>query len=716
MREEKEIFEEFAKLCSSPGYIHVIAHFCFRDNTVSYSDELTPDDMMRTFSVARLIRTEVSTLLGLMLKETVDFGLPEMDVLGDMIEKTELLLEELHQAMNLPMRAWVSNLSEPEQSDVNPFMTGSFLREPIFYGGESAYPFQYRDFATKKYIKDNRWLKENKGFSIEDAKTVILTIAKIQKEKIFVHLKSLSELDPKDWTMLPAFVFSIMEVVELSKLEKKVVDKILQAFVSPAGKCNQEFNELHDFNVANAAPLIKLDNDQYLSFQYLSLTEALYDSPFYWMRLDENYINQAMDNRGDFTEEFSAERLKLVFGQDRVFSNIKIIGSKKKIVDEIDVLVVFAGRAIVLQAKSKKLRLDARKGNDNCIKDDFKKSIQHSYDQGMSCAKSLTDKNYKLVDTNSNEIHISRIFKQIYIFCVVSDHYPALSFQARQFLKYEQTDVIKPPFITDIFTLDVMTEMLQSPLYFLGYIDRRTEYFEKVSVSHETTTLAYHLKQNLWIEDENTFFCLDDTLRSELDAAMIVRREGIPGKSTPNGILTRFQNTVLGNLIKEIEKLEKPVTVDLGLMLLTLGEETMLQLNDGLEHIINSTKKDRKHHDLTFGIGGGSTGITIHCNDDPIDVAKIRLQAHCENRKYTEKANNWFGICVNPDNGSPKFGIELNYVWKKSQKMDALVKDLPKGQKKLNFGHFKKTTKIGRNEPCPCGSSIKFKKCCFNKY
>jgi hypothetical protein len=45
------------------------------------------------------------------------------------------------------------------------------------------------------------------------------------------------------------------------------------------------------------------------------------------------------------------------------------------------VLVLFGNRAIVLQAKAKKLTLEARKGNDNQLKDDFKKSVQESYDQ-----------------------------------------------------------------------------------------------------------------------------------------------------------------------------------------------------------------------------------------------------------------------------------------------------------------------------------------------
>lgn len=34
--------------------------------------------------------------------------------------------------------------------DFNPFTNGAALREPIFYGGESAYSFQYRDFSPAK--------------------------------------------------------------------------------------------------------------------------------------------------------------------------------------------------------------------------------------------------------------------------------------------------------------------------------------------------------------------------------------------------------------------------------------------------------------------------------------------------------------------------------------------------------------------------------------
>jgi outer membrane translocation and assembly module TamA len=47
-----------------------------------------------------------------------------------------------------------------------------------------------------------------------------------------------------------------------------------------------------------------------------------------------------MKHRGEFTEKFSAERLKRVFGDETVFVNIDIHDSKKTKVGEIDVLVI----------------------------------------------------------------------------------------------------------------------------------------------------------------------------------------------------------------------------------------------------------------------------------------------------------------------------------------------------------------------------------------
>ena len=82
--------------------------------------------------------------------------------------------------------------------------------------------------------------------------------------------------------------------------------------------------------------------------------------------------------------------LATVFGNDHVYRNVNVFNKGSRI-GEIDVLVLFADRAVVVQCKSKKLTIEARKGNDLRLLDDFKKSVQDAYDQAYLCSKSLSD-------------------------------------------------------------------------------------------------------------------------------------------------------------------------------------------------------------------------------------------------------------------------------------------------------------------------------------
>lgn len=715
MRSEDSIFDELAKVCSSPGYIHAIAYLCFRDNIIRYTGEMKPEDMQHMFSKNRLIRTETSSLIGLLLKNDIDRRVPSPNVLQQYINKTEALLEEIHGSMSTAF--WASG--KPMKSadkEFNPFNSGAVLREQIFYGGESAYSFQYRDLSPKKYARDNDWLIANKGFSIQTARDVIHAIGRMQDEKSIASIHTMRGVHPDQWTFLTGVTFTSKEIAAFAKIDISTVVKVLTAFTVPQGERNLQFNALNDFNIANAFPLILLEDDKYVLFHIYSLVEALYESPVFWMGADDVYASTAMRHRGLFTEEFSFECLKLVFGKDKVHSNVDIFESKDK-KGEIDVLVLFGNRAIVLQAKSKRLTLEARRGNDGQIRADFKKSIQDSCDQAYKCARMLGDTKYTLKDGNSKEIAIPMPIKEVYVMCVVSDHYPALSPQARQFLQFQATDRISPPFVLDVFTLDAMTEMLESPLLLLSYIDRRTKYSEKLVASHELTILSYHLKQNLWLSEQHDMVMFEDDISTDLDLAMLARREGIPAKRTPDGILTRFAATTLGRFVKEIEARPDPATIDFGFMLLTLGEKTVSNVSKGIEELARRARFDGNGHDLTAGTGKGGTGFTVHCNNDPVEIAGPSLQKHCYARKYTEQAQTWFGVCVRPSDTSLRFGLNLDYAWQRNDEMDALTKDMAKPG---NLSDLLKTSassmrKIGRNIPCPCGSGEKYKKCCLPK-
>lgn len=714
MRSEQEVFEELAALCSSPGYVHAIAYLCYRDNIVKFAEEMKPEDTLHQYSDERLIRTELCTLIGLLLKYEIDWSLPEPGKLHDYVSRSESLLSEIHQIVLSPMRVPFEPLKTSAKK-AKPPVTGAILRETFFYGGESAYSFQYRDFAPRKYEKDNAWLTSNKGFSISSARNIVHAITMIQEEKLLSEYRILLTKPEIERTILPGFVFDTNEVAMRSGVALEETERVLSSFAVPVGERNAQFTAVSAFNAIDAYPLIPMGVGRFVSFHQYSLTAALYESPFYWMSADRAYVDTAMRNRGLFTEEFATERLATVFSAERVHPNVNLFDPKGNKLGEIDALVIFGNRAIVLQAKSKRLTIKAREGNDGRIRDDFKASVQDACDQGYRCAKLMLKSAPVLKDSASREIALPSSFAEVYVLCVVADHYPALFFQAKQFLKFEKNRGIAPPFVLDIFALDAMAEMLASPLQFLSYINRRTNYHDKILASHELVILSYHLKRNLWLGEKHDFFALHDDISTDLNIAMYARRDGVPGNPIPDGILTRFANTSLGRLVRSIERSPHPATIDLGFALLTLAEDTVNNVSQGIDTIVALARKDGGSHDVTFRLAGGDTGLTIHCNSDIPDVAGPSLQRHCHARKYKEKANNWFGICIDPQSAAPRFGLNLRFTWERDRRMDGLTEKMgkPKALSELFRSSPRRRFNVGKNHACPCGSGKTYKRCCL---
>jgi hypothetical protein len=188
----------------------------------------------------------------------------------------------------------------------------------------------------------------------------------------------------------------------------------------------------------------------------------------------------------------------------------------------------------------------------------------------------------------------------------------------------------------------------------------------------------------------------------------------MPGQATPDGILTRLSKTSFGRIIDAIESRFEPAVIDLGFMLLTLGEDTVKDLSFGLDRICRDTARDELNHDFTMTFGSGSAGLTIHCNDDSDEIAAERLQRHCWARKYVDRAPSWFGLCLRPDK-SIRFGYKLELEWVQDDDMDLLTQSMRKPVDPASLRLERKGTKVGRNDPCPCESGKKYKKCCLYK-
>ncbi len=260
MRSEQAIFDDLASLCAMSGYIHAVAVIYFRDNAVSFDGQITAEDTSSMFSPSRLIRTELTTLIGLMMRAPIDFTLPQPKVISDYIEQTGRLLEELHLAIG---SAIISSF-RTAQPDPALLSSGRALRESIFYAAESAYPFQYRDLAPRKYRNDAAWLARNRGVDLMVGREVCSGIAELIDDQLSNTLRSLIDKPPEDWTVLPAFTFSCSALADRIQRPVESVRAVLEAFAMTRNERNDNFTSLHDFNEAYAYPLIRREPDEFM--------------------------------------------------------------------------------------------------------------------------------------------------------------------------------------------------------------------------------------------------------------------------------------------------------------------------------------------------------------------------------------------------------------------------------------------------------------------
>lgn len=274
-------------------------------------------------------------------------------------------------------------------------------------------------------------------------------------------------------------------------------------------------------------------------------------------------------------------------------------------------------------------------------------------------------------------------------------------------LKITQQEFVQGPLVFDIFTLDIIAEMLNKPLYFIDYLAKRSKFLERVIANHELIVLSWYIKKNLHL-DQQLMLYLEDDILVDLDLAMAVRRMGIEGLAVPTGQLTRFHGTPIQDILNSVNASDRADVHRLGELLIGLGSDAAQTLNDGIVRAITMTRNDGESHDITMGVAGDGGGITIHCNCIPDKEAMQKLQGHCAMRKYVTKSDRWFGVTFAPS-GAPRMMVGLVDKWHFDPTLEANSGDFRVSSRTNSI--TPKDRKIRVNEKCPCGSGKKYKKC-----
>jgi hypothetical protein len=763
MRRTDEIIKDVRELVGAKGYIYALCMILFEDFSV-FVEELHKVNIEK-----RLSNNEAYLLLGYLIQNSVDFRIPENPgELFRMKNDTYNLMEELHKSFMQPffdeLKKIVTSdpISDRFAKEKKDFYQGDMLKEPIFYSGTGAYDFQYLNFLEKKYKYDIEWLNKNKKLDLKETICIIGQIKNILYEKSKkVHLYGLKENLPKLVKdikkkipkknrspindMIPSielyqyknlfydfedddgsntiseknwesFYRNLIELFTFNKSDFQSLNINPDAFInnfsiSPYKGLNSQFETIGNYNLINSHPIINIGNDKYFVPNTFLLTEAIYESPFYWMITDKDYMDQAGKNRGQVGEEITFNFLTSVFGEKRTFRSIKIVSKKGHDDTDIDVLCILGSKALCVQVKSKKLTELSRLGDDNALKDDFQKAVQNAYEQGLVSRSKILKQSSKFIDKNNNEIKISEKIDDVYIMVITTENYPSLSHQTNIMLSKVGNDPF--PIALTIFDLEILTHYLTDPYDFLYYIRQRIQLMDYFIADEEIVYLGYHLERKLWKEPSIDFCTIDASMGQLIDRNFYPLKAGISVPDEGDEIKKKWSNKDFDQLCNELKKINEAKITDIIFHLFDESGNARTTLVNFIISTKGKSHSDGKNHDFSLPPDYSDHkrfGITfLSLGSDNIFELRGRLFTLCNFRKYRSKGDIWVGFgCLKNSPNMVDIVIYNDKNWEYDENLEELSNRFFDGAGKfISFGK-----KINRNEKCPCGSEKKFKKCC----
>lgn len=308
--------------------------------------------------------------------------------------------------------------SRPEESTVQE-ASSMTLMYYLNVRGEG-YPNQLWDAAVEAYHPHNDFMKSNLGFTIEQAVKVFKWLDQELRNKTSEYLREFgttSEESMSIWykwrkgeitarEMLAAaekidkaglhreielhksrlkniFLF---EKVQLEKqFGKRLIGDFLRRFGARFGEVNKYLSKPEDFNELNITPILLLNESQI----FIPIPMLLWQVPVKTLHYDiiQDSSSEAAYSRlrGEYLEEKTKELFEKIFGTSVVYRRLRYStnGKKKGRSEnpEVDLLIKFDNKILIVECKSKALTLPARQGSLEEIQDDFSNAIQHAYDQ-----------------------------------------------------------------------------------------------------------------------------------------------------------------------------------------------------------------------------------------------------------------------------------------------------------------------------------------------
>lgn len=644
------IFDDLRALAQSEGALHDISSLMYRDWVVAIDvvEGKVADDPEKRWSDTKLNSNELMLLLGLMVQSLSDRTYSVVVPDSGFEDKADTLLREFHDRLIADSRPNIEDASDIEKK------LGSAAREAIYYGADSFYLHQLERFGRDRYREDFEWLIRNAGLSARP----MVEIARYVMERISQQMTAINAMKKEGDEVSKDGLTNSLLIAKSELVEKFGTGKasaFVSKFATPVTDANADFTAPFVVNQVNLAPAIDLGEHLYAPNAY-RLFESIYESPFYWMIVDDSYRNTAAQHRGTFLERTAADLFRSVFGGANVHENVTIQPSKKKTAGEADALVVYGEFVIVVQAKSKRVTLKARAGDEAALATDFQGAIQDPYRQAYEFAEMIQGgAECKTKDGKSLVFPpIIRAFPAV----ILGDAFPAATFLSSIMLKRTKTIA---PVIWDLGVLDCVARILPTPIEFLYYLKCRSDVFDKMHSDSEYNFLGYHLKYKLAMDPQYDFITLERGFADTVDHFMTPQDLGIKVER-PIGILERLDVPLISDLFKGL-KTAPPELASVVVDLYDFSYAALTDIAKTMEQVRGEVAAGKKLK--AFSILTESGGFTyLACREMGRETQRA-AEAIGQKHKYDDKRDRWYVIVDDVTTAGPVNALlPLTEKWK----------------------------------------------------
>ncbi len=504
------------------------------------------------------------------------------------------------------------------------------------------------------------------------------------------------------------FSFTGYELTSISKCKSTNVSSFLDLFTINFGEVDRNFYMPEPVHLMQRKSIIKHPTG-FLCPSPQLLFWALKPRIEEKMKQDIQFWHNYENHRHDFLLQESLRLFKTIF-----HSKATIYQKLKYKENELDGLVIFDRTCLLIEVKGGELTPRSKKGFFDRIKRDVDSLITEAHEQTLK-AKNYIKDNQRPIFKQGHELW-KFPKKNIDKFILVTVTLEPLDVFITNISQLKNIGFLTDndlPWAVSYLDLKVISELVEFPTQLLHYLKRRLRINElgNIEAHDELDWFMCYLTEGLYFENkphvDNSYQLL--TYTTELDDFYLYQtgQRKTPAPKPRQEMPTAFKQLILileekgGNYYTEVIQ-----------ALLDMNDTARNQFIEMYTNASCSAKKDNRIHDFTMTIGNGKTGFTWFVVRDSIcDKYIKRLQYYSKIKKYQLKADKWCSFLTVTDHSDDIIHGWLynSDPWQYDSTMETELRIFQ--EMKANRASTDKK-KIRRNDPCPCGSGLKYKKCC----